>query len=191
MPSFEVLIVGAPLGFTKGCRAFNALLKSNAESSQKLLQTAVAASRNIVENSTKSELKDEYDSLLYIFTSMTNATPVINDSALIISILDMNTYLSTDAINSIVAAKEFANQSAAASAVISAATNGIENLKWKIGVSIASSSCNNLMAPFVSLSFDVKEKSGQLRSHSFELMYSEFQEFHRMFAQVASVMDNM
>jgi hypothetical protein len=47
------------------------------------------------------------------------------------------------------------------------------------------------MTPFVAISFDVKEKSGQLISHNVEMSYSEFQDFHRMFAQVSATMDAM
>jgi hypothetical protein len=118
MPSFEVLIVGAPIGFTKGCRAFSSLLKTDPDTSRVLMRSAADASRNIVANSSRHDMKDEFDSLLYIFSSALHATPAIADTADIVGILDMNTYLSKDAIQVIVAACESSKQTQAANAAI-------------------------------------------------------------------------
>jgi hypothetical protein len=125
MPSFEVLIVGAPLGFTQGCRAISGLLKADAENFQALTRTAIGASKNIVENSSRHDFKEEFDALLYIFSSILHATPVISDSSEISNTLDMNTYLSKDAIQAIVAASESTRQAEAATAAVMVTTISI------------------------------------------------------------------
>ena len=65
------------------------------------------------------------------------------------------------------------------------------DLKWKLGVSISSSSCSNLSSPFVSLSFKIRDSNGTSTSHTTELTYSEFQDFLTTFRDISAVMDNL
>lgn len=65
------------------------------------------------------------------------------------------------------------------------------DLKWKLGVSISSSSCTNLSSPFVSISFKIRENNGSSTSHTAELTYSEFQNFLTTFRDISAVMDNL
>ena len=48
-------------------------------------------------------------------------------------------------------------------------------LDWKLGVSLASSECASLLAPFVALSFEVADANGKASHLRVELTYAEFQ----------------
>ena len=52
------------------------------------------------------------------------------------------------------------------------------DLQWKLGVSISSSNCSNLSAPFVSLSYKVSDTNGKAKGYSMELSFPEFQVFN-------------
>lgn len=65
------------------------------------------------------------------------------------------------------------------------------DLKWKLGVAIASSSCSNLSSPYVALSWKVRDSNGSSTAHTAELTYSEFQEFLSTFRDISAVMDNL
>lgn len=52
------------------------------------------------------------------------------------------------------------------------------SLDWKLGVSISSSQCQNLMTPFVTLTFRVVDANGSVTTQEIELTYSEFQVLH-------------
>lgn len=54
----------------------------------------------------------------------------------------------------------------------------------------SSSKCNNLFAPYVSISFDVSEPNGQKTNHTAELSFEQFKEFQATFEKVAKVMDS-
>lgn len=50
----------------------------------------------------------------------------------------------------------------------------MHNLKWRVGVAMSSNKCKSLGAPYVSLTFDVKETDGSSSQHSTELTYEQF-----------------
>ncbi len=135
MPSFEVLIAAAPLGFPAGCRALNALYinsndndnsdnnnnnnnnnNSNNSSDQfsQLVASALAASGNIIDVSASPSHAMEYDALLYIYSSLRAASPAVADAAAAAAVLDMNTYLSKAVVERVTEAYERAKSGAAA-----------------------------------------------------------------------------
>ena len=91
--------------------------------------------------------------------------------------LDSNTTLSRDAISGIISVWGESNSEEAAATVNikSICTGKLENLKWRIGVAMHSSVCKNIMNPYVSLSFNVRNENGELTCHNIELSYAEFQ----------------
>ncbi len=52
------------------------------------------------------------------------------------------------------------------------------NLDWRVGVSMSSNSCNDLKAPYVGLSIEVAEMSGEKSRHTIELSMLEFSRLH-------------
>ncbi len=56
----------------------------------------------------------------------------------------------------------------------------MQNLKWRVGVAMSSNKCKSLGAPYVSLSFDVKETDGTTSHHSTELTYEQFKVPHSL-----------
>jgi hypothetical protein len=67
----------------------------------------------------------------------------------------------------------------------------MHDVKWKLGVAVASSSCSNLSSPYIALSWKIKDSNGSSSSHTAELSYPEFQEFLSTFRDISAVMDNL
>lgn len=64
------------------------------------------------------------------------------------------------------------------------------SMEWNLGVSISSSSCRALKAPFVSLSFRVLGEGGAEECRSVELSLPEFQMLKAHFEEISAQMDN-
>jgi len=62
------------------------------------------------------------------------------------------------------------------------------DLKWRLGVSISSSACRDLQAPFVGLQLKVANGAGATKSHAVELPLSDF---HRMHSALRSAMKHL
>lgn len=190
MPSFEVLITGAPTAFSKGCRSLNSTFSSDSDKFNLLLSQALQYSSNS-QNSCNLSFETEsieFSVLLYILKSKLQSTPVVTHSNLV-SVLDSFTFLSREVIAGIHSALEnYTPTEISSEAKIS---NHLSNFQWKIGVSISSSGCKALSAPFVAISFDVQDINGKITAHTAELSYSEFQEFHRSFTHASSIMDSL
>jgi len=60
----------------------------------------------------------------------------------------------------------------------------IVDLKWKLGVSVASSEAATCEDPFVSVVLDLANADGKLTSHSFELSVPEFLNFCSAFQEM-------
>ncbi len=67
----------------------------------------------------------------------------------------------------------------------------LTNLEWKLGVAVASSQCNALLTPFVSLELHVSDTNGETRIQTVELTYSEFQTMSKTMTEVASKLDRL
>ena len=48
-------------------------------------------------------------------------------------------------------------------------------VEWKLGVTVSSSHCQQLLAPFVALVFRVADSNGTIETQHIELTYAEFQ----------------
>jgi hypothetical protein len=67
----------------------------------------------------------------------------------------------------------------------------MHDLKWRLGVAVASSGCSNLSSPFVALSWKIRDSNGSSAPHSAELTFAEFQDLLSTFRDIATVMDNL
>ena len=66
------------------------------------------------------------------------------------------------------------------------------SLDWTIGVSVASSQCDPLLAPFVRLVFKVADANGTAQEpQAVELTYGEFQETKKTFKDVAAMIERL
>ena len=66
------------------------------------------------------------------------------------------------------------------------------SLDWTIGVSVASSQCDPLLAPFVRLVFKVADANGTAQEpQAVELTYGEFQEMKKTFKDVAAMIERL
>mmetsp|Transcript_84439 Transcript_84439/g.163957 ORF Transcript_84439/g.163957 Transcript_84439/m.163957 type:complete len:197 (-) Transcript_84439:163-753(-) len=64
-------------------------------------------------------------------------------------------------------------------------------LDWKLGLALASSACSQLVAPYATLTFKVKDSNGGVRVKKLELTLSEFKGMSRQLAEVAAKMDRL
>mmetsp|Transcript_18688 Transcript_18688/g.43519 ORF Transcript_18688/g.43519 Transcript_18688/m.43519 type:complete len:216 (-) Transcript_18688:157-804(-) len=64
-------------------------------------------------------------------------------------------------------------------------------VEWKVGVSVASSQCENLLAPFVSLVFRVAAVNGDVETQHIELTYAEFQDMNKTLVDVAALLETL
>jgi len=68
----------------------------------------------------------------------------------------------------------------------------LRDLKWKLGVAVASSACAELNAPYVHLRFIVDNIiTNEPEEHSVELSIPEFQAFYSQFQEMATTMDSL
>lgn len=64
-------------------------------------------------------------------------------------------------------------------------------LEYKLGVAVASSSCSELLSPFVILVFQVVDMNGSITTQRVELTYSEFLNMSKVFTDVALKLDKL
>lgn len=64
----------------------------------------------------------------------------------------------------------------------------LRSLEWKLGVTVASSSCSALNSPFVSMVARVADPDGRIASRAFELTVSEFLEMAQQFEDMSDLM---
>ena len=64
-------------------------------------------------------------------------------------------------------------------------------LEWKLGVAVASSHCDALAAPFVTLVLKVAQRGGGVVHHPMELSIPEFQEFRKVVKDVGKALQAM
>ncbi len=125
----------------------------------------------------------------YLGRTMQQASPAV-DAKVAAATLDSSTTLSRLAIEKIL----FSWEAAAAEGTVKAAIHQggtLFGLKWRIGVALDSSTVKNLTAPYVTLSFNVRQTSGTVESHSLELTIPEFKNFTKAFKNAAEVMDQV
>jgi hypothetical protein len=67
----------------------------------------------------------------------------------------------------------------------------LDGMDWKLGVALSSSTCSQLVTPYVTLTFKVKDSNGGLRVKQLELTLSEFKGMSRQMSEVAAKMDRL
>jgi len=208
MPSFEVLVIGAPLGFLPGCAKLNAAA-SDAAVSALVLESAIKAYR-YGSSQTSGSYCEEIKALSYIIYAREQAQPrpVLTEVA---AVLDVNTVLTRESITAFCAGLDSiallpsAEQQAAAGEVGGAEASSslsiaeamakkksggqLFNFQWRLGVAISSSSCKALSSPYVAVTFSIRDSNGEVTSHSAEMSYAEFVEFRRVFQDVSAMLD--
>jgi hypothetical protein len=65
----------------------------------------------------------------------------------------------------------------------------LEAIDWKLGVSMASSTCSALSTAFVTLEAKIREEDGTLSSTAFELSLGEFERFAESWQQIGQQME--
>ena len=155
--------------------------------------SAIQSDKNLIE---------EVKALLFIFHCYSEASTKPEDKEIAMA-LDLNTSLSRAAITCIVKCVGCIREIDATIQATSGSETPVEvmnrkmsnygrvsNVKWRLGVAVASSTCKKLSAPYVSLAFDVTISDGTKKRHTLELTYSEFQQFLRKLIQVDEAMSN-
>tara|TARA_A100001035_G_C27683129_1_gene454078 strand:+ start:291 stop:839 length:549 start_codon:yes stop_codon:yes gene_type:complete len=145
---------------------------------------------------------EEVKALLFIFHCYAEASPKPEEKEIAMA-LDLNTSLSRTAIACIVKCVGCIREIEATIEATSGSETPVEvmnrkmsnygrvsNLKWRLGVAVASSTCKNLSAPYVSLAFDVTMSNGFKKRQTLELTYPEFQQFMRKLIQTEEAMSN-
>jgi hypothetical protein len=183
--TFAGLILAAPLGFLNGCNELSSL---DDEKFAAVLSVALAASRS-GHAPAASTVCEGTKSLMYIIYALNSSTPRPEVTELA-AVLDSHTALSRACITSLVGGLD------AAAAELGAGESSIcggklTGLQWRLGVSLASSSCSQLLSPYVALNFTVTDSNGEKKVHSAELTYKEFHAFHQSIQRVANTMDSL
>ncbi|XP_064413788.1 COMM domain-containing protein 6 isoform X2 [Latimeria chalumnae] len=62
---------------------------------------------------------------------------------------------------------------------------------WKLGMAVSSDSCRTLNYPYVSITLEVADSSGQITYKSFEMTVPQFQNFFRQFKEMAAVLETV
>ncbi len=200
MPGFAHLVLSAPQGFIAGCKQFNSTVETNAAAKDSIVEACVVSRREDHSvTDTSMSWPEEVKVLSYLVNCFERASPkpTVPEMA---STLDTNTFLAREAITVIIAGIDSVINSNSSTAVkmdalmeIRKTSNfgRLSNLQWRLGVSLSSSSCQNLSAPYVALSFDVVDNNGRKTVHTTEMTYSDFVKFQADFAKVDNVMNAM
>jgi len=200
MPGFAHLVLSAPQGFIAGCKQFNSTVETNAAAKDSIVEACVVSRREDHSvTDTSMSWPEEVKVLSYLVNCFERASPkpTVPEMA---STLDTNTFLAREAITVIIAGIDSVINSNSSTAVkmdalmeIRKTSNfgRLSNLQWRLGVTLSSSSCQNLSAPYVALSFDVVDNNGRKTVHTTEMTYSDFVKFQADFAKVDNVMNAM
>ncbi|XP_014681960.1 PREDICTED: COMM domain-containing protein 6-like [Priapulus caudatus] len=65
------------------------------------------------------------------------------------------------------------------------------DLQWKLGIAMASDSCRNLGAPYVTVILKLADSSGKVKQMIFEMSIPKFTDFSRRLGEMATVMETM
>ena len=187
MPSFDQLIIAPPLGFATGCSSLNELALEQPEFFQQLVRNCVKHANYHPQNVTEQSHSDAVNVINFIVRSSQQATPAPSVQMLA-GVLDSMTFLTRATVEQIV---PILQEKGEEDAVKLPSFGQMRNFKWKVGVAVSSNQCKNLYAPYVSVSFDIIQANGQTATHTAEMNFQQFKEFHSSFKQVAVLMDNV
>mmetsp|Transcript_8071 Transcript_8071/g.13430 ORF Transcript_8071/g.13430 Transcript_8071/m.13430 type:complete len:193 (+) Transcript_8071:59-637(+) len=192
MPSFETLIAGAPLGFCQSCTSVNALAVEDANTISTLVSKLIVSPNSVSMSASEEKYSEQIRCIDFILRCYKAAVPS-PEAPQMAAVLDTCSLLNRKTVEIIVVTIQeiYAKGSPAVSSLLSQSSGKLLNLKWRVGVAIASSKCKSLGHPYVLLTFDIKETDGSLSHHSMELTYDEFRSVHASFEKVALTMDQL
>lgn len=200
--NFSHLVISSPHGFHFACEKLNDLVEidQKAEELVKLAPCLFTDGVSAVDSNKRWD--EEVKALIFIFHCYTEAQPKPEDKEIAMA-LDLNTSLSRTAIACLVKCVGCVREIEATIEATSGSETPVEvmnrkmsnygrisNLKWRLGVALASSHCKNLSAPYVSLAFDVTMSNGAKRRQNLELTFPEFHEFLGKFIEVDEAMSS-
>jgi len=200
MPGFAHLVLSAPQGFIAGCKQFNVTIESSPNAKDAIVEACVVSRREDHSvTDTSMSWPEEVKVLSYLVNCYERASPkpTLPEMA---STLDTSTFLAREAITVIIAGIDSVMNGNSSTTVKADALleirktsnfGRLSNLQWRLGVSLSSSSCQNLTAPYVALSFDIVDNNGCKTVHTTEMTYSEFVKFQADFQRVDNVMNAM
>jgi hypothetical protein len=191
MPSFKNSICGCPTGFPEGCLALNSILEGpDGEAAlASLLLVCLNCHQYILKvNEANEKYQREIKAINYMIMSHQNCDPVPN-SKQVAAALDSHSFLSRECIEKIALSLQTLEGNSLD--FVHNANNQLENLRWKIGVSLSSESCDQLLFSYVSIYFDIKHGNGLSTPHTAELSYEEFKAFYSTLDKVGRVLDSM
>ncbi|XP_040197317.1 COMM domain-containing protein 6 [Rana temporaria] len=65
------------------------------------------------------------------------------------------------------------------------------DFQWKIGMAVSSDNCRSLNHPYVTVSLNVADSSGQVTNKVFEMSIAEFQNFHKQFKEMSAALETV
>jgi len=65
------------------------------------------------------------------------------------------------------------------------------SLDWKVGIALASSQCDSLLAPYITLVFKVRNSTDDVVTQAVELTLPEFQEISKTLVEVSAKLDQL
>lgn len=65
------------------------------------------------------------------------------------------------------------------------------DIQWKLGMAVSSDTCRSLNSSFISVLLKIADTSGEVSYKSFEMTVQQFQNFHRQFKEMASVLETV
>lgn len=199
MPEFENFVLSAPLGFVNSCKEINNLVGDNIGAFNEIGRSACIAVFNglpLPAVKTKGE-RQCVNGIAFLCRSCNQASPAPTDKEIAIT-LNSATILNRSSIEAFLeqynSAKEWMSHAEAAlasadeednenkyetneyTALLSTSKIGeLQSLTWKIGISIVSNQCEELLTPYISCIFTVKNPKGESYQYPCELNYTEFQ----------------
>jgi hypothetical protein len=203
MAAFSHLITASsPHGFHSACDQLNELVEQEESGEELVSLSSRLYSEGLAAADTK-KWAEEVKALLFILHCYKEVEVKPSEKE-IAAALDLNTFLSRTAIAFIVRCMATVKEIDATIEATSGSETPVEvmnrklsnygrlsNLKWRLGVALASSKSKNLSAPYVSLSFDVTTSDGSTRKETMEMTYLEFMDFYGKMAAVDEAMGTL
>mmetsp|Transcript_1749 Transcript_1749/g.2802 ORF Transcript_1749/g.2802 Transcript_1749/m.2802 type:complete len:176 (+) Transcript_1749:378-905(+) len=170
-PNFEASILCAPYGFSNGCQRLNEISLIDEDALKKVLYEGFTLSNGISE---KSVQREALKAINYIYRAYKQASSLPSAQE-IVAVLDNYTILSRDCMEYVIHTMiNFHSEITLESAAKKLKFCKLTNFNWKIGLAIASKSCNQLNRPYVNIQFNLTTANGDVSTHSAELTVDQF-----------------
>lgn len=189
MPSFETCVLSAPTGRplpSVHCRCDHSLIgffdfccQTNKLSQEKFVElgrpvfAAVLAGIPTPTGNSNNE-QQIINGLAFLARSCHSATPIPEDKEIAVTLLN-NTLLSKPSIELFIGLWKAVKGEKDSHPAGNPKVGELESLSWKVGVSLQSSACVELLQPYVSLTMGIKDSEGHVSHNPCDLSYTEFQ----------------